>query len=62
MYVSSASVTYPRRTRYAESKLEAGQDRLANKRVVIWEFASRELSVGDWKPLEFPIPPATEAK
>ena len=26
-----------------------GQDRLAGKRVVIWEFASRELSVGDWK-------------
>jgi len=50
-------------TRQALSReLEAGQDRLANKRVVIWEFASRELSVGDWKPLEFPIPPATEAK
>jgi alginate O-acetyltransferase complex protein AlgJ len=43
-------------------ELEAGQDRLAGKRVVIWEFASRELSVGDWKPLEFPIPPAAEAR
>ncbi|HYP87411.1 MAG TPA: hypothetical protein VEQ59_04645, partial [Polyangiaceae bacterium] len=31
-------------------ELGAGQDRLAGKRVVIWEFASRELSVGDWKP------------
>jgi hypothetical protein len=51
-------------TRQALSReLSAGQDRLAGKRVVIWEFAARELSVGDWKPLEFPIPPpATEAK
>jgi hypothetical protein len=50
-------------TRQALSReLTAGQDRLASKRVVIWEFAARELSVGDWKPLEFPIPPATEAK
>lgn len=50
-------------TRQALSReLTAGQDRLAGKRVVIWEFAARELSVGDWKPLEFPIPPAPEAK
>lgn len=50
-------------TRQALSReLQAGQDRLAGKRVVIWEFASRELSVGDWKPLEFPSPPAQEAK
>ena len=50
-------------TRQALSReLSAGQDRLAGKRVVIWEFASRELSVGDWKPMEFPIPPAVEAK
>ncbi len=33
--------------------LGAGEDRLAGKRVVIWEFASRELAVGDWKP--FPL-------
>ncbi|HKO54211.1 MAG TPA: hypothetical protein VJV79_41165 [Polyangiaceae bacterium] len=50
-------------TREALSReLHAGQDRLAGKRVVIWEFASRELSVGDWKSFEFPTPPATEAK
>jgi alginate O-acetyltransferase complex protein AlgJ len=50
-------------TRQALSReLLAGQDRLAGKRVVVWEFASRELSVGDWKPLDFPTPPATEAK
>jgi len=50
-------------TRQALSReLQAGQDRLAGKRVVIWEFASRELSVGDWKALEFPIPPVQETK
>jgi hypothetical protein len=50
-------------TRQALSReLVAGQDRLAGKRVVVWEFASRELSVGDWKPLEFPTPPPAEAK
>jgi hypothetical protein len=38
-------------------ELAAGQDRLAGKRVVVWEFAARELSVGDWKPLTFPTPP-----
>ena len=32
-------------------ELDAGSDRLAGKRVVIWEFASRELAVGDWKPI-----------
>jgi len=32
-------------------ELAAGEDRLAGKRVVIWEFAARELSVGDWKPI-----------
>jgi len=31
----------------------AGDDRLAGKKVVIWEFASRELSVGDWKPIDW---------
>lgn len=45
-------------TRQALSReLTAGEDRLAGKRVVVWQFAARELSVGDWKPLSFPIPP-----
>lgn len=49
-------------TRQALSReLQAGQDRLAGKRVVVWEFASRELSVGDWKPLDFPQPKPPEA-
>jgi alginate O-acetyltransferase complex protein AlgJ len=32
-------------------ELQRGRDRLAGKKVVIWEFAERELSVGDWKPM-----------
>ena len=41
-------------TRVALSRaLAAGEDRLAGKKVVIWEFASRELSVGDWKPIDW---------
>jgi SGNH hydrolase-like domain, acetyltransferase AlgX len=35
-------------------ELAAGEDRLAGKRVVIWEFAARELGVGDWKPVTWP--------
>jgi hypothetical protein len=33
--------------------LAAGEDRLAGKKVVIWEFASRELAVGNWKPYAY---------
>jgi SGNH hydrolase-like domain, acetyltransferase AlgX len=43
-------------------ELAAGNDRLAGKRVVIWEFASRELSVGDWKHLDWPVPSAHAAE
>ncbi len=39
-------------------ELAAGEDRLAGKKVVIWEFASRELSVGDWKPMDWTSPGA----
>jgi alginate O-acetyltransferase complex protein AlgJ len=35
-------------------ELQGGQDRLARKKVVIWEFASRELAVGDWKNIDWP--------
>ena len=41
-------------------ELESGVDRLQGKRVVIWEFASRELSVGDWKNLAWPQPHPAE--
>jgi hypothetical protein len=42
-------------------ELGAGVDRLAGKRIVIWEFAVRELGVGDWKPVSFVAPPAPPA-
>lgn len=34
--------------------LQQGRDRLAGKRLVIWEFAERELSFGDWQVLSLP--------
>jgi hypothetical protein len=36
-------------------ELGAGSDRLAGKRVVVWQFASRELSVGDWKLMDYSL-------
>lgn len=30
-------------------ELQRGRDRLAGKRVVVWQFANRELAQGDWK-------------
>ena len=32
-------------------ELQRGQDRLAGKKLVIWEFAARELACGNWKRL-----------
>lgn len=34
--------------------LAAGRDRLAGKRLVVYEFATRELAVGDWRPIDLP--------
>lgn len=34
--------------------LAQGHDRLAGKKLVVWEFAMRELSVGDWKIIDLP--------
>jgi alginate O-acetyltransferase complex protein AlgJ len=31
-----------------------GKDRLKGKRLVIWEFAMRDLADGDWKRLDLP--------
>jgi alginate O-acetyltransferase complex protein AlgJ len=42
--------------------LHAGEDRLAGKKTVIWEFASRELSVGDWKPIDWSAAQAEAAR
>ena len=33
-------------------ELVGGRDRLAGKKVVVWEFAARELAQGDWKLLD----------
>jgi hypothetical protein len=35
--------------------LARGRDRLAGKKLVIWEFAARELAFGDWKLLEMKL-------
>jgi alginate O-acetyltransferase complex protein AlgJ len=34
--------------------LARGRDRLAGKKLVIWQFAARELSFGDWKLIDLP--------
>ena len=39
---------------YTFSRLDEFTDRLAGKRLVIWQFAERELAMGDWKPLPLP--------
>jgi len=38
----------------ADADTTTGRDRLTGKKVVIWEFASRELAVGNWKPVSWP--------
>lgn len=40
---------------------EAGRDRLAGVRVVVWQFAERELSQGDWKPIPLAAAPGKRA-
>ncbi len=36
-------------------ELAQGEDRLAGKKVVVWQFAVRELAVGDWKLLDMTL-------
>jgi len=36
-------------------ELARGHDRLAGKKLVVWEFAARELAFGDWKLLEMKL-------
>ena len=38
------------------NELRRGHDRLTGKKIVIWEFAIRELANGDWKIIELPHP------
>jgi hypothetical protein len=42
-------------------ELQRGNDRLAGKKLVIWEFASRELACGDWKMLSMALGEKREA-
>lgn len=43
-------------------QLTRNPDRLVGKRVVVYEFAARELTSGNWKMIEMPIPKAAEHK
>ena len=36
-------------------ELARGRDRLAGKKLVVWEFAARELAFGDWKMIEMKL-------
>lgn len=38
--------------RMLADELARGRDRLAGKKVVVWQFAARELAVGNWKRIE----------
>ncbi len=43
-------------------ELARGRDRLTNKKLVVWQFAARELAFGDWKLLDLSLgqaPPTT---
>jgi alginate O-acetyltransferase complex protein AlgJ len=42
--------------------LARGHDRLAGKKLVIWEFAARELAFGDWKMIEMKLGQPMPAK
>ncbi len=37
------------------AELKRGRDRLAGKKLVIWEFAERELALGDWKRIDLTL-------
>lgn len=38
-----------------------GNDRLAGKKVIIWQFAMRELSTGNWKTMDFDLGQASDS-
>ena len=42
-------------------ELTRGQDRLRNKRIVVYQFATRELSQGDWRIVSLDVIPAEPA-
>jgi alginate O-acetyltransferase complex protein AlgJ len=71
MILQNDSGAYATRALLAR-ELSRGRDRLAGKKVVIWQFAARELASGDWKeipmelkeprPSEFYIPESGETR
>ncbi len=44
------------------AELARGHDRLEAKKVVIWQFAERELALGDWKPVELRLGQPVEGR
>ena len=42
--------------------IHVGRDRLAGKRLVIWEFAARDLASGNWKLIALPAPMVATSK
>ena len=48
--------------RLLADELKRGHDRLAGKKIVVWEFAVRELANGDWKIVELPQVKASDVK
>ena len=53
--VINAGGAYSSRLALAQ-ELAKGKDRLASKRLVVYEFAMRDLSFGDWKRIDLPAP------
>src|SRR6266404_392511 len=43
-------------------ELARGRDRLAEKKLVIWQFATRELAFGNWKLLDMTLRPSAPAR
>lgn len=43
-------------------ELARGRDRLAHKKLVVWEFAARELASGNWKMIEMKLAEPTPAQ
>jgi len=43
-------------------ELAKGRDRLAGKKVVVWEFSTRELAIGDWKLFDMKLGVPTPAR
>ncbi len=44
--------------RILSQQLRGGTDRLVGKKVVVWQFAARELAVGNWTPVDLTLGPA----